>query len=94
MTWPGTIQPFPSNVSTGSFYHQSRHSAFGPDVGRTFGVDVDSQIASVREALDEHTDYQEQRAEQQMDEYKEHRREERANEDGIREMFGSLRSER
>lgn len=62
--------------------------------GRTFAVDVDSQIASVREALDEYTDYEEQRADQQMDEYKEHRREERANEDGIREMFGSLRSER
>ncbi|MCU0732867.1 MAG: hypothetical protein MUE84_14950, partial [Hyphomonas sp.] len=62
--------------------------------GRTFAVDVDNQIASVTEARDEYVDYEEQRADQQMDEYKEHRREERANEEGIREMFGSLRSER
>jgi len=62
--------------------------------GRTFAVEVDNQIASVNEARDEYVDYEEQRADQQMEEYKEHRREERANEDGIREMFGSLRSER
>lgn len=62
--------------------------------GRTFAFDVDNQIASVNEARDEYVDYEEQRADQQMDEYKEHRREERANEDGIREMFGSLRLER
>ncbi|MCZ4343797.1 restriction endonuclease [Sphingomonadaceae bacterium G21617-S1] len=61
--------------------------------GRTFDVDVDNQVGRVREALDEHTDYEEQRADQEMDEYKEQSRATRANEDGIREMFGSLRSD-
>ena len=60
--------------------------------GRTFGVDVDNQVERVREALDEHTDYEEQRADHNMEEYKEQSRMERANENGIREMFGSLRS--
>ena len=62
--------------------------------GQTFGVDVDSEIASVQEALDEYTEYEEQRADHNMDEYRENQRMERASDDSIREMFGSLRSER
>ena len=61
--------------------------------GRTFGVSVDYEVGRVREALDEHTDYEEQRADQAMDEYRENKHMERASDDGIREMFGSLRSE-
>lgn len=62
--------------------------------GRTFAVDVDSEVASVREALDEYTEYEEQRADHNMEEYRENQRMERASDDSIREMFGSLRSER
>jgi hypothetical protein len=61
--------------------------------GRTFGVSVDYEVGRVREALDEHTDYEEQRADQAMDEYRENKHMEQAGDDGIREMFGSLRSE-
>jgi len=61
--------------------------------GRTFAFDLDNQIASTNEARDEYVDYEERRADQHMDEYKEYMREERANEDGIREMFGSLRQD-
>lgn len=61
--------------------------------GRTFGVDVDYEVGRVREALDEYTDYEERRADQAMDEYRENKHMERANNDCIREMFGSLRSE-
>jgi DNA polymerase III delta prime subunit len=62
--------------------------------GRTFGVDADHHISRVREAQDEYVDYEEQRADQQMDEYRENKHMERASDDSIREMFGSLRSER
>ena len=62
--------------------------------GRTFEVDVDYDVSRVREAQDEYVEYEEQRADQQMDEYRENKHMERASDDSIREMFGSLRSER
>lgn len=61
--------------------------------GRIFGVNVDHDISRVREAHDEYVDYEEQRGDQQMDEYRENKHMERASDDSIREMFGSLRSE-
>ncbi|OYY77730.1 MAG: hypothetical protein B7Y43_08865 [Sphingomonas sp. 28-62-20] len=61
--------------------------------GQTFGVSTESEIGTVREALDEYLNYEEQRADQAMDEYRDNNYIERANDDGIREMFGSLRSE-
>jgi hypothetical protein len=61
--------------------------------GEILGVDVDSHISTVRERLEEHLEYEEQRADHNMDEYKERSRMERASDDGIREMFGSLQSE-
>lgn len=56
-------------------------------------VDCNSNILTVHEALNEYSDYEEQRADYNMDDYNEQRRIERASDDGIREMFGSLRSE-
>jgi hypothetical protein len=61
--------------------------------GRTFDVDVDYDMSRVREAQDEHGDYEERNADQQIDEYRENKHMERASDDSIREMFGSLRSE-
>ena len=61
--------------------------------GRVLNVDVDYHVASVREQLEEFTIYEEQRADHMMDEYKERSRFERATDNSIREMFGSLRSD-
>jgi len=62
--------------------------------GRIFQVDVDYDVSRVREAQDEFVDYEEKRADQQMDEYRENKHMERASDDSIREMFASLRAER
>ncbi|GGN54195.1 hypothetical protein GCM10011349_29630 [Novosphingobium indicum] len=54
------------------------------------GVDVSAHAARVAEALDEHREYEEQRADQEMDSYKEKTRMSRDYDDSIRAMFGSL----
>lgn len=61
--------------------------------GRVLSVDVDYHVASVQEQLDEFINYEEQRADHMMDEYKEQRHFERSTDDSIREMFGSLGSD-
>ena len=58
------------------------------------GVDVSLELEKLEEAHAEYTDYEEQRADQMMDEYIDHQRESRHSEDSVRDMFGSLRSDR
>lgn len=58
----------------------------------TLGVDISEELERLDAAHSEYSDYEEQRADQMMDEYKERRHEARASEDSVRDMFGSLRS--
>ncbi|MHC2519027.1 nSTAND3 domain-containing NTPase [Bradyrhizobium diazoefficiens] len=58
------------------------------------GVDVSLELEKLEEAYSEYTDYEEQRADQMMDEYIDRQRESRHSEDSVRDMFGSLRSDR
>jgi hypothetical protein len=58
------------------------------------GVDVSLELEKLEEAYSEYSDYEEQRAEQMMDEYIDRQRESRHSEDSVRDMFGSLRSDR
>jgi hypothetical protein len=59
----------------------------------TLGVTVNLELEKLEEAHSEYTDYEEQRADQMMDEYKDRQREIRHSEDSVRDMFGSLRSD-
>lgn len=58
----------------------------------TLGADISEELERLDAAHSEYSDYEEQRADQMMDEYKERRHEARASEDSVRDMFGSLRS--
>ena len=58
----------------------------------TLGVNVSQELADLEETYAEYTDYEEQRADQMMDEYRDRQREARHSEDSVRDMFGSLRS--
>lgn len=58
------------------------------------GVDVSPELERLEEVYAEYTDYEEQRAEEMMDEYRDRQRESRHSEDSVRDMFGSLRSDR
>lgn len=60
----------------------------------TLGVDVSQELEKLEEVYSEYTDYEEQRADQMMDEYKDRQRESRHSEDSVRDMFESLRSDR
>jgi hypothetical protein len=60
----------------------------------SLGVDVSGELERLHEAFSEYNDYEEQRADQMMDEYKERTRESRASEDSVRDLFGSLRGDR
>jgi hypothetical protein len=62
-------------------------------LGDRLGVGVERQLEQIQEALDEYEANEEARADHMMDEYKERGRQERASDDGIRELFGSLRSQ-
>jgi len=57
-------------------------------------VDVSRELEQLQEAYSEYNDYEEQRADQMMDEYKERYRESRGSEDSVRDMFASLRRDR
>ncbi len=56
----------------------------------SLGVDVGCELERLEEALLEYSGYEEQRADDMMDEYKDQHREARASEDSVRDMFGSL----
>ncbi|WP_296082280.1 restriction endonuclease [uncultured Agrobacterium sp.] len=58
------------------------------------GVDVSQEKEMLEEALSKHVDYEEQRADQMMDDYKERLRESRVSDDSVRNMFDSLRGDR
>ncbi|MCK1550786.1 hypothetical protein IVB11_17420 [Bradyrhizobium sp. 177] len=60
----------------------------------TLGVDVSPELERLEEVYAEYTDYEEQRADQMMDEYRDRQRESGHSEDSVRDMFGSLRSDR
>lgn len=60
----------------------------------SLGVDVRRELERLQEAYSEYNDYEEQRADQMMDEYKDRARETRSSEDSVRDMFASLRGER
>ncbi len=60
----------------------------------SLGVDVSGELERLQEAFSEYTDYEEQRADQMMDEYKERSRESRSSDDSVRDMFASLRTDR
>ncbi|WP_271595883.1 restriction endonuclease [Bradyrhizobium sp. CCBAU 25360] len=60
----------------------------------SLGVDVSPELERLEEVYAEYTDYEEQRAEGMMDEYRDRQRESRHSEDSVRDMFGSLRSDR
>jgi hypothetical protein len=60
----------------------------------TLGINVSLELEKLEEAYSEYTDYEEQRADQMMDEYKDRQRESRHSEESVRDMFGSLRSDR
>jgi hypothetical protein len=60
----------------------------------SLGVQVSLELEKLEEAYSEYTDYEEQRADQMMDEYRDHQHESRHSEDSVRDMFGSLRSDR
>jgi len=60
----------------------------------SLGVDVSRELDRLQDAYSEYNDYEEQRADQMMDEYKERSRAARASEDSVRDMFASLRSDR
>jgi hypothetical protein len=60
----------------------------------SLGVDVSLELEQLEEAHAEYMDYEEQRADQMMDEYIDRQRESRHSEDSVRNMFGSLRSDR
>jgi hypothetical protein len=58
------------------------------------GVNVSLELEKLEEAYSEYTDYEEQRADQMMDEYMDRQRESRHTAASVRDMFGSLRSDR
>lgn len=58
------------------------------------GIDVSSELEKLEESYAECMDYEEQRADQMMDEYRDRQRKSRNSEDSVRDMFGSLRSDR
>ncbi|MCS3479373.1 hypothetical protein M2212_006219 [Bradyrhizobium elkanii] len=58
------------------------------------GVDVSYELERLHEANSEFDDYEEQRADAMMDEYRDQYRESRASEASVRDMFGSLRGDR
>ena len=60
----------------------------------SLGVDVSGELERLQEAFSEYNDYEEQRADQMMDEYKERSRESRSSDDSVRDMFASLRGDR
>jgi hypothetical protein len=60
----------------------------------SLGVDVSGELERLQEAYSEYNDYEEQRADQMMDEYKERARESRSSDDSVRDMFASLRGDR
>lgn len=60
----------------------------------SLGVDVSGELDRLQEAFSEYNDYEEQRADQMMDEYKERSRESRSSDDSVRDMFASLRGDR
>jgi hypothetical protein len=60
----------------------------------SLGVDVSGELERLQEAFSEYNDYEEQRADQMMDEYKERSRDSRSSDDSVRDMFASLRGDR
>lgn len=60
----------------------------------SLGVDVSGELERLQEAYSEYNDYEEQRADQMMDEYKDRARESRSSDDSVRNMFASLRGDR
>lgn len=60
----------------------------------SLGVDVSAELERLQEAYSEYNDYEEQRADHMMDEYKDRARESRSSDDGVRDMFASLRGDR
>ena len=60
----------------------------------SLGVDVSGELERLQEAFSEYNDYEEQRADQMMDEYKERSRESRSSDESVRDMFASLRGDR
>ncbi|SER90111.1 nSTAND3 domain-containing NTPase [Sphingobium sp. YR768] len=61
--------------------------------GRVFDVDVSHQISYINEGLEEYQLAEDQRADQQMEDYRERRSIERTSDEGIRDLFSSLRTE-
>jgi len=60
----------------------------------SLGVDVSDELERLQEAFSQYNDYEEQRADEMMDEYKERSRESRSSDDSVRDMFASLRGDR
>ena len=60
----------------------------------SLGVEVSGELERLQEAFSAYNDYEEQRADQMMDEYKERSRESRSSDDSVRDMFASLRGDR
>ena len=60
----------------------------------SLGVDVSHELERLQEAHSEFDDYEEQRADAMMDDYRDQYRESRASEASVRDMFGSLRGDR
>lgn len=58
------------------------------------GVDVSEEMERLEEAMSQYNDYEEQRADQMMDDYRGQPRESRASDDSVRDLFDSLRSDR
>ena len=58
------------------------------------GVDVSAELAQLEDAYSEYNAYEEQRADEMMDDYKDRYRESRASDDSVRDLFASLRSDR
>jgi hypothetical protein len=59
----------------------------------TLGVDIGDELERLELAYAEYSDYEEQRADQMMDEYRERQHESRASEESVRDMFASLRDD-
>jgi hypothetical protein len=60
----------------------------------SLGVEVSREVERLQEAYAEYNDYEEQRADEMMDDYRERYREAIASEDSVRDMFASLRGDR
>ena len=60
----------------------------------SLGVDVSRELEQLEEAYGEYSGYEEQRAEEMRDGYRDRQREDRASEDSVRDMFASLRGDR